>query len=307
MTVLPFNTWQAEKARHQERVRPWTQDRIERSLRGEKHPVYDFLFEYYNFRPAHLLRYTPGFQVVLEEASPDNLDWADRYSIHDTQAVLSPEKFPLHRLPVVRWVIRLLQASLERSPVYHCFGLHEWAMVYRSEEVRHDRVPLRLKPAELAHFVESQQLCCTHFDAFRFFTPAATSRNKHQLTRLSMLDHDQPGCIHATMDLYKWCYHIAPYISSELMADAFALARSAREIDMRASPYDLVSMGFPPIAIETKAGREEYIQHQKNLYDQAQPLRERLLQAYHHLESELSKFISSSAITTDQHGCTTQQ
>ena len=34
-------------------VRPWAEDRSRRMSRGEKHPVYDFLFEYYSFRPAH--------------------------------------------------------------------------------------------------------------------------------------------------------------------------------------------------------------------------------------------------------------
>ena len=45
--------------------------------RGEKHPVHDFLFEYYSFRPAHLLRWTPGADVLLEGASPGELSWSE--------------------------------------------------------------------------------------------------------------------------------------------------------------------------------------------------------------------------------------
>jgi len=123
---------------------------------------------------------------------------------------LSRQLFPLVGLPMVRWCIQLLKATLERVPVFHCFGLHEWAMVYRSEEVRHEQVPLRLHRDELARFVENQNLCCTHFDAFRFFTPKAAPRNRIQLNRYSQLEHDQPGCIHANMDLYKWAFTLAP-------------------------------------------------------------------------------------------------
>jgi hypothetical protein len=282
---LAYDVWQAAKRQHVARVQPWTRDRVERSLRGEKHPVYDFLFEYYHFRPAHLERYSPGINVLLEGATTDTIDWPERYIFTETRGYLGVDLFPAHRLPGLTRTRQLLQATLERPPVYHCFGLHEWAMVYRSDEVRHQQVPLRLSMPELASFVESQQLVCTHFDAFRFFTPAAVPRNRHQLTRLSMIDHDQPGCIHATMDLYKWCYQFAPYISSELTADCFALARTAREIDMRASPYDLP--GFPPIRIETKAGREEYIEKQRELYEIAQPLRKRVLAAYGELEGAI--------------------
>ena len=41
------------------------------------------------------------------------------------------------------------------------------------------------------------------------------------------------------MDLYKWCYKLGPLIESELLMDCLELAADARELDMRASPYDL--------------------------------------------------------------------
>lgn len=284
----PRNAWQQERTAHQLRVERWTLDRIERSLRGEKHPVYDFLFEYYSFRAAHLQRYSPGLGVLLEEAEVDVLDWPKHYSMRDEGAIIEPSAFNSRRLPMVRWCIQLLKVTLERTPVLHCFGLHEWAMVYRSEEVRHGQVPLRLSSEELARFVESQNLCCTHFDAFRFFTPQAAPRNRLQLNRYSQLEYDQPGCIHANMDLYKWAFTLAPFTSSELTADAFELAWTAREIDMRASPYDLQHMGFVPIAIETKAGREQYIDYQRQLHERSQPIRERLLAAYINIEQAVS-------------------
>ena len=49
------------------------------------------------------------------------------------------------------------------------------------------------------------------------------------------------------MDLYKWAYKCAPLSPSELVADCFALARDIRALDMRASPYDLADLGYPPV------------------------------------------------------------
>jgi hypothetical protein len=100
-----------------------------------------------------------------------------------------------------------------REPSFGCFGLHEWAMVYGSGEVRHAHVPLRLQPAEIAAVVEIQGLRCTHYDAFRFFSPDARPRNRVQLSRADAVAHDQPGCVHANMDLYRFAYTIAPYVT----------------------------------------------------------------------------------------------
>jgi hypothetical protein len=46
---------------------------------------------------------------------------------------------------------------------------------------------------------------------------------------------------------------------------------------MRASPYDLAKLGYPPIAIETPEGRAEYERHQRAFADRSQPLRHRLI------------------------------
>jgi hypothetical protein len=88
---------------------------------------------------------------------------------------------------------------------------------------------------------------------------------------------EQPGCLHATMDLYKWAYKLLPATPSSLLGDCFALAAEVRELDMRASPYDLADHGYPPVAIETPAGRAEYARAQAGFAERAAPLRERLL------------------------------
>jgi hypothetical protein len=156
-------------------------------------------------------------------------------------------------------------------------------MVYRCDAPRHSKVPLRLPAEEINAIVERSDLRCTHFDAFRFFTPDAVPLNKNKLTREATTDFDQRACIHVTMDLYRFAHKIAPWCSSELIADTFLLAADARRIDMRASPYDLKDQGFGPILIETSEGREEYIREQRRLADLAVPLRTRLIGVYERL------------------------
>ena len=55
------------------------------------------------------------------------------------------------------------------------------------------------------------------------------------------------------------------------------LARDARSVDMRASPYDFSAVGLAPICIETPEGRSEYEQEQRRLTKKAEPLRARLI------------------------------
>ena len=245
--TLPSDEWRARREAYRARVRPWAEDRVRRVSRQRKHPVYDFLFEYYAYRPSYLLRWSPGVGVRLEGASADDLDWRPWFRPCDGGWVLPAAEFPRRRLPFLRWAIDYLETTGEREPSFGCFGLHEWAMVYREEQVRHGRVPLRLSRAETDAVVETAALRCTHYDAFRFFTPAAVPLNRVTLRREVTAEHDQPGCLHVTMDLYKWAFVIAPYSAAEVVADAFELAVATRELDMRASPYDLTEFGFAPI------------------------------------------------------------
>jgi hypothetical protein len=85
------------------------------------------------------------------------------------------------------------------------------------------------------------------------------------------------------MDLYKWAALFSPFVSSELVADCFAHAREIRAVDMRASPYDLAALGFPPIRVETAAGRAEYVRQQRRFAEQGAVLRARLVAALDHL------------------------
>ncbi|MCE9562053.1 MAG: 3-methyladenine DNA glycosylase [Planctomycetes bacterium] len=263
-------------------MRPWADARLQRMSRQQKHPVYDFLFEYFSFRPAHLMRWSPGCDRVLTDATHEDVPW-NEFSVSDNGLSLSGTAFPQQRLGYLRWATQYLEATLTREPAFGCSGLHEWAMVYRDPNVRHPYVPLRLSHEETDAVVESQSLRCSHYDAYRFFTPAAVPRNRWELTRAATTDHDQAGCLHVNMDLYKFAYKIAPFCASDVQADAFDVAREAREIDMRASPYDLASYGFTPIKIETLRGRAEYAELQRVVFQRGQPVRERLLGVYREL------------------------
>lgn len=279
IVVLPEADWHARRRRHEERVLAWTAPHQARAARGEKHPVHDFLFEYYRYRPGWLRRWHPGPDVVLQgDSAREYLRWPEYHATAEGVGLNCAALEPRRRESLA-WVVGLLRATAERPPMFACHGLHEWAMVYRQApgEVRHHRWPLRFPPEELAQIVESLPVRCSHYDAFRFFTAPARPLNRLQPTRVDAPQFEQRGCLHANMDLYKWAFKFAPFTPAELVADCFALARDIREVDMRASPYDLRRLGFEPIPIETPAGRVEYEQHQRAFAARGEPLRARLI------------------------------
>jgi hypothetical protein len=267
--------WQARRDAHAERVSRWTDPVRRRRADGVTHPVLDFLFDYYSHRPSRLLRWHPGPGVVLDgPAASDYLRWP-AYRAVPGGVALGP--LPESRRKTVEFTRDLLTATAARAPRFGCFGLHEWAMVYRTAAVRHASWPLRLGAAETDRVVESLPVRCTHFDAFRFFTPAARPLNEVRLSRADQVAVEQPGCLHAGMDLYKWAYKIDPFAPSELVADCFELAHDIRVLDMCASPYDLSALGYAPVEIETGAGRAEYVRRQASFTERAAPLRARLV------------------------------
>ncbi|WP_460701025.1 3-methyladenine DNA glycosylase [Nocardia thraciensis] len=293
MRLLVEPDWRARAAAHRARVDELISPYLERRAHGSKHPVIDFLFTYYGHKPAQLRRWHPGYGVALENAT----EYANSRGYRGVTLPTAPAvpraytaapAFLDRRRHTVEFVSNLLRATASRPARLSCFGLHEWAMVYRSDEVRHRQVPLRLGNAGTDAVVESMSLRCTHFDAFRFFTPAATPRNAVPLTRDDQPRREQPGCLHANMDLYKWGFKLSPLIDSDLLLNCFELACAARELDMRASPYDLSEYGYTPVTIETPSGRAEYVRGQVELAERAAPLRARLLTAADALLEETS-------------------
>jgi hypothetical protein len=270
--VLDEPVWTEREDRHVARVTPFLEAREQRAQRGEAHPVWDFLFSYYNLRPRQLRRWHPGFGVALAGGSARRFLGRTGYG-RQGQTVSVTHDYLLSRLDTIEFIGDLLLATAGRPARLNCFGMHEWAMVYRTPAVRHGAVPLRLGAAQTDAVVESIPLRCSHFDAYRFFTPAAAPLNVDTLSRDTQVATEQPGCVHAAMDCYKWAYKLGPLIDSALLADCLELAADARALDMRASPYDLTAYGFEPIAVETPAGRAEYVRLQQNVADRAAPLR----------------------------------
>lgn len=255
--VLTVDEWQACARAHADRVDAYLAPHLERRAAGDKHPVFDFMFTYYSFRPAQLRRWTPGF---------------------GRDPAVTAEHVVAQRT-LLETLRRLLAATAGRAPYLGCFGLHEWAMVYRlgEDQTRHADWPLRLGPEGTDAVVESHRIACSHFDAYRFFTAPARPLNTLAPGRDDRPAFEQPGCFHAGMDLYKHAFRLWPMVSSDLVADCFELAWEIRVMDMRAAPYDLADLGFAPVRIETAEGKQEYVAAQKRFAEQAAPLRSRLL------------------------------
>ena len=82
----------------------------------------------------------------------------------------------------IRLIVALLSKTALRPANFGCFGLNEWAIVHRQGQHRHV-APLRLGQGDTDQVVEANRITCSHFDAFRFFTPEALPRNELQPTR----------------------------------------------------------------------------------------------------------------------------
>jgi hypothetical protein len=234
---------------------PYVEPHLERRRTQRAHPIHDFMFTYYLYRPGQLMRWQPG-------------------------GALDPAKRPR-----AERTLALLRATSGREGNFGCFGLHEWAMVYRDPVTRHPH-PLRLGNDETDRAVDSHRLGCSHWDAVRFFTAPALPLNALRPFRDSRAEFEQPGCLHANMDLYMHAYRLADLAGSDLIADAFELAWEMRVMDMRAAPYDLTGVTidpdgtqWTPIKVETPEGKREYAGLQRQFADRATPVRQRLADA----------------------------
>jgi hypothetical protein len=292
--VLSPDIWLRHEATHQERVRQYADPYLARRSAGQKHPVEDFLFTYYTQKPGQLLRWHPGDGVVLSgPAARARTGWKYYRALDDDElaaaglptetvaVAFDRNAFLAERKEALQFAAVILRGTALRPAQFGCFGLHEWAMVYRQDkfELRHEYLQLRLGAAGTDKVVEENRIRCSHFDAFRFYTPDAIPLNELTPSRENQRSMEQPGCLHANMDLYKWAYKLVPALPSELVMDCFELSWRVRIMDMQASPYDLEEWGYPPIPIESAAGKAQYVEYQRAFSAEAQTLRARLLEA----------------------------
>lgn len=289
--TLAYSDWNARSEAHAARVHELTAAHAARKSRRETHPIEDFLWTYYSFSPADLRRWQPGAGVILCDAAETRATWKFARVLSDNSSVmLDVDAYIARRGPTMAYVAQLLNATLAHTPNFGCFGLHEWAMVYHltPEQVRHTRLPLRLGHEKSDQVVRDHRIQCTHFDAYRFFTPDAVAFNTLTPTRDSQAQFEQSACLHAGMDVYKWIAKLSPIMPGELLLDAFVLARDIRQVDMRASPYDVTGYtgangeALTPIRIENAAGKREYAALQEAFAERGNALRVRTLAAINH-------------------------
>jgi len=256
LELVPEVQWRAEAISHRARVRSLVGGDL--TNYDGTNPIYNFLFRYYFWKPSAVASYSPGWNKVLLGALDTDVShgggqrrasvWTSgggqEHGLFFDGSRCSPDT-----LLGLQNTLDLLRATESRPPSFNCFGMHEWAMLYTSSSdgqagEPHQHLPLRLPQAALnAAVLERGPLKCTHFDAFRFFTPAAVPLNQRPLARSTQASSDeQPGCVHANMDLFKWAMKLAPWVDAQLVGDCLELARDARLLDMRASPYDLEGM-----------------------------------------------------------------
>jgi hypothetical protein len=284
ITLRSVKAWQELARSHRARVEVFTTPARKRRDSGIPHPIEDFLFQYYPYPFALLENWQPGIGVVCEcphdgggTSLPHGLAMR-YYTIKEGRFFADPQRLTEKERERLKWIHSLLESTRDRLPNFACHGLHEWAMVYRGKDVRHEKsAGLRLPQEQIDALVESRSIACSHHDAFRFFAAEARPMNRLQPNLQSRHLLEQPGCVHANMDLYKWAAKSMPWVGSDLLFDCFELAMDLRDLDMRASPYDLSAWEREPIRIETPEGRRLYEAEQKRLAALAAPLRDRLL------------------------------
>ena len=237
--------------------------------------------------PVHLLLTAAGATAALasgvRRGAPGGSSYASLKgydSVDSTETATVARSYVASQQPLLTSLRALLTATASRPASFGCLGLHEWAMVHRlsEEQTRHADWPLRLGASGTDAVVESHRIVCSHFDAFRFFTPDAQPLNQLQPGRDDRAAFEQPGCLHAGMDLYKHAFRLTPMVCSDLVADCFELARDIRVLDMRAAPYDLTDLGFEPVRIQTPEGKQEYAAAQRGFAERGAPLRARLIE-----------------------------
>ena len=151
--VLSPADWREREAAHVRRARRYADPYLGRRSTGRKHPVEDFLFTYYTQKPGQLLRWHPGDGVVLcgtaaaarrigsttGRSTAANSPGGPAARQHRS-GVRQASAFLSERREAVQFARIILAGTAARPAQFGCFGLHEWAMVYRQEkfELRHE-------------------------------------------------------------------------------------------------------------------------------------------------------------------------
>jgi hypothetical protein len=286
------------------------------------HPIYNFLRDYYGIKGVQgvrrLARWSPSLAhlsdgtggILLEGANESDLNQlipskgaimmegqnkgilycpALHYGRYNQLDTADSRNNAINAASSFVWYRGIIQQTLNADPIFHCHGLHEWAMQYRpvgappppSADYQ-AALPLRVSQETINSTVERKGVHCTHVDALKYFAPAATPLNHYGplSDRGEQLRLEQPACVHAQMDLLKMTLRLQPFVGGDLLVSAVEMALQSRRLDVAASPYDASSYGVDAVPIETSEGRAIYRESQRKLMEEAKPVRLRLLDAY---------------------------
>ena len=133
--ILESVHWKQAMADHKDRVQEWTTPYKKRRSKTESHPVHDFLFSYYSYSIGRLESWHPPAGTHLEFSPTENKHIPSHFSENyytkkGGYLFLDPTK-SVSRLNSHRWILQLLEHTQKNKPIYGCYGMHEWAMVYK--------------------------------------------------------------------------------------------------------------------------------------------------------------------------------
>jgi len=130
---LSETQWKTVEDSNQHLLEPIVSAHRLRRMKGEKHPIIDFLFDYYHFKPSKLLEWTPGIGVYLKGSKAKDLVVKKGFNENQHGVFIDTHTFPADRMDGLNWTIDLLKQSFDRKPQFNCFGLHEWCMTSGTE------------------------------------------------------------------------------------------------------------------------------------------------------------------------------
>ena len=264
-TVLAERDWRARAEAHEQRVDRWITPHLERRRLGVAHPVEDFLFTYYSYRPASLRRWHPGLGVELE-GDVSAFEGRRGYAVRAGRAAVDME-LAGGRADRITWIRDLLAATASRPAMLGCFGLHEWAMVYGQspDGIRHAAYPLRarrrLQPTRSWRRTGSRARTSTPFGSSPSRPVRSTSRSPPG--RRSNTSTNRAACTP------RWTSTSGPTSSRRSPAGWWPTAsrwpaRSGRSTCRRRPTTSAHPRGRAD-PIETPEGKQRYVAHQRRL------------------------------------------
>ena len=201
--IVPRTRWQPQAERHLARVTKLLGAAPDvAAAQSRDDPLLNFVFTYYGSdlgAAANLGRWCPPVGVAIE-ASQDDRERLWRGI--ESDGAYDPRMLPKKRIAALERGRAALAATRKRPPIWHCYGLHEWAMQYWPEgaqkppsAVYQAHMRLRVPREVINQVVERRGVRCTHVDALRFFAPAAGELNAlgASLRREEQLELEQPG------------------------------------------------------------------------------------------------------------------